>query len=130
MTSVYLFNASALPIQLTIRSGKPFTITGTSRTTLWRPAIPVSEPGWGATNPAPGQLGFGNNEVMVTNGQNTVTLNINVPTSVLPTTSLQIYFYYSPPSNESPEPAAYWVGLNDALPFGGSVKNITASLKE
>ena len=122
MTNIYVFNASALAINVQIRSGAAFSIAGTSRTTLWYPATPVTQPSWGGTNPTAGQLGFGNNPVMVNNGQNTVPLNINIPTSVLPTTSIQIYFYYSPPPKGSDQPAAaYWVGLIDAFPFGGSV---------
>ncbi len=124
MTSIYLFNASALPINLSIRAGDTISIIGTSKGTRWIPAVPSTEPTWGGTNPAAGQFGFGSNQVLVSNGQNSVVLNIKIPATILPTTSLQIYFYYSPPSEDSPEPEAYWVGLNDALPFGGSVKDI------
>lgn len=124
MTKIYLFNASALPINLSIRAGKPVVINGTNRGMLWRPAVPPTQPTWGGTNPVAGQFGFGSNQVLVSNGQNSVVLNVKIPANILPTTSLQIYFYYSPPSQDSPEPAAYWVGLNDALPFGGDVENI------
>jgi hypothetical protein len=126
MTSIYLFNASALPINLSIRAGDAISINGTNRTTLWRPSFPATQPSWGGVNPTAGEFGFGDNPVLVSNGLNSVPLTISIPTTVLPTTSLQIYFYYAPPSNENPEPAAYWVGLNDALPFGGQVKSITA----
>jgi hypothetical protein len=124
MTSMFLFNASALPISLSIRSGSAISIAGASRATFWIPAIPTKEPGWGGTNPTPGQFGFGSNPVLVSNGQNSVVIDVMIPTTILPTTTIQIYFYYSPPPQGSSAPAAYWVGLNDALPFGGSVKSI------
>lgn len=124
MTKIYLFNATALPINLSIRAGTPITINGTSKSTYWKPTIPPTQPTFGGTNPTAGQFGFGGNQVLVSNGQNSVVINIDIPTTILPTTSIQIYFYYSPPADGSPA-AAYWVGLNDALPFGGSVKNIT-----
>jgi hypothetical protein len=126
VTSVYLFNCGALPISLNIRAGSALSITGTSRSTLWRPAFPAKQPGWGGTNPTAGQFGFGSNPVLVSNGQNSVPLTIDIPNWILPTTSIQIYFYYSPPADSSQQPAAYWVGLNDALPFGGQVKDISS----
>jgi hypothetical protein len=122
-TSIFIFNACPVGISLVIRNGKAVPISGTGGVLQWQPNFPTTEPAWGGTSPAPGQLGFGPNQVLIGNAQslNSVTLTVNVPKNILPTSSLQIYFYYYPPSNDNPNVQAYWVGLNDGLPFGGVI---------
>ena len=123
-TSVYAFNCSPLQIALTVRSGfTPYTFNGAAPTTTppWIPQTPNTQIPWGGTNPGSNQLGFGTNPCVLNDGQHTTSFNINVPTGVLPTTSLEIYLFYSPPATPSGNGAVSYVILNDGLPIGGSL---------
>jgi hypothetical protein len=123
-TSVYAFNCSPLQVALTVRSGfTPYTFNGASPTssTPWIPQTPNTAIPWGGTNPGANQLGFGNNPCVLNDGQHTTSFNLNIPLGVLPTTSLEIYLFYAPPSSSSGNGAVSYVLLNDGLPIGGSL---------
>lgn len=129
-TQIFAFNCSPLQVALTVRSGlTPYTFdaAGASSTPAWTPQGPNKSIPWGGTNPNSGQLGFGTNPCALNDGQTLTTFNIVIPTGILPTTSLQVYLFYEPPSSPSGNGTVGYVILNDGLPIGG---NITAFATE
>jgi hypothetical protein len=127
-TQIYAFNSSPLPVALTVRSSStPYTFAAASATSspAWSPTGPNTAIPWGATSPASGQLGFGNNPCALNDGQTLTTFNINIPTNVQPTTSLQIYLFYEPPSSPNGNGSVGYVVLNDGLPIGGNISALS-----
>jgi hypothetical protein len=123
-TQIYAFNCSPLAIALTVRSGLTpysFAAASSSSTPAWTPQAPGTPIGWGATNPTSGQLGFGSNPCALNDGQTLTTFTIQIPTGVLPTTSLQVYLFYEPPATPSGNGTVGYVILNDGLPIGGNI---------
>jgi hypothetical protein len=128
-TQIYVFNCSPLAIALTVRSGlTPYTFAAASggSTPAWTPPGPNKAIAWGATSPGSGQLGFGTNPCALNDGQTLTTFNIVIPTGILPTTSLQIYLFYEPPSSPSGNGTVGYVVLNDGFPIGGNIAAFSA----
>jgi len=63
------------------------------------------------------------NPCVLDDGQTATGFNVEIPTGILPTTSVQLYLFYEPPSSASGDGTVGYLVLNDGLPVGG---NITA----
>ena len=122
MPNVYIFNASAEQIKVSINNGDYFSVESANVTT-WLPSSPAKAPEFiNNTHPGQGQLGLGVNLITMypaTSGpKSAVNFELRVPTEVR-VSSLQLYLFWKDAEHVA------WAALN-----GGqfiSVSNLQSS---
>ncbi len=93
--TVNIFNANSLSVNVSINNGAAFTILGTGAYTNWVPQSPNISVAFTGGSPAPGMLGIGANQVVMTPAQSAspFTVQMNLPASVN-WQSIQLYIFF------------------------------------
>lgn len=118
--SVQVFNASALPLTITVNQGTSFSVAATGASNNWAPSTPTSGgPTWTAGFPSHNVLGQGADNTISASVTGTVigsALTFRLPDTQF--TSIQLYIFFATMSS------ATWMVLVD----GSVVKQQTVSV--
>jgi hypothetical protein len=115
-TPVTIFNASSLPVQISVNNGSQFSIAGAGSYAGWVPQSPASGgPAWSNQGAAQNALAPGTNSLMVTpqGAMQPITLTVALPASMR-WSSLQLYLFFNSYTDVS------WAALNDGQYVTGS----------